>query len=66
MTLFLSDDEVAHLTGKRRASAQIRALLAMGIGFERRPDGSPVVLRSAIQPGNDDPAPAKEPQWDAA
>lgn len=63
---FLTDDEVAHLTGKRRASAQVRALLAMGIGFERRPDGSPVVLRSAIEPSNDTPGKVVEPQWDAA
>jgi len=33
---FLTDDEVKHLTGKTRWSAQVRALVAMGVAFERR------------------------------
>lgn len=49
---FLTDEEVAHLTGKHRWSAQVRALVSMGIRFERRPDGKPVVTRTAVQAGN--------------
>lgn len=62
---FLTDDEVKHLTGKVRWSAQMRALTAMRVAFERRPDGKPVVLRSAVQAGNDE-KPSNEPNWNAA
>lgn len=62
---FLTDEEVEHLTGKHRWSAQVRALVSMGIRFERRPDGKPVVTRTAVHSSNDSPAKA-EPKWDAA
>jgi len=64
MQIFLSDDEVAHLTGKQRPSAQARALLSMGIPFDRRPDGSPVVRRSVFESAPQ--AKTAEPKWDAA
>lgn len=62
---FLTDDEVKHLTGKQRWSAQVKALVAMRIAFERRPDGKPVVLRSAVQAGNDEKQ-TNGPNWNAA
>ena len=46
---FLTRDELASLTGRTRASAQIRALRAMGIQHRVRPDGKAVVLWSDVQ-----------------
>jgi hypothetical protein len=47
--MFLSKDQLYELTGKRRPKAQARALDAMGIPYRRRPDGSPVVLRTHVE-----------------
>jgi len=33
METFLTEDELRHITGKRRHRAQIRALAGMGIGY---------------------------------
>jgi hypothetical protein len=41
----LTNPELCDLTGRCRASAQARALEAMGIAFRRRRDGSIAVLR---------------------
>ena len=65
MSAFLSDAEVEHLTGKVRWSAQVKALVAMRIAFERRPDGKPVVLRTAVQAGNEEKR-SNGPNWNAA
>ncbi len=46
--LFLTRDELVELTGKKRKSAQIRALAEMGIPYRVRPDGTPAVLRCDI------------------
>jgi len=46
--LCLTRDEVAQLTGRTRPSAQRRALRHMAIDHKQRPDGSVVVLRSAL------------------
>jgi hypothetical protein len=48
MTLCLTAAEVSQLTGKRRPSAQLKALRFMAIDHKRRPDGSLVVLRSKL------------------
>lgn len=45
----LTDAQVQDLTSKVRPSAQARVLLAMGIPYRRRPDGSIVVLLSDLQ-----------------
>lgn len=45
---FLSNDEVAQLTGRRRRKLQIEVLRTMGIEHRRRPDGSLAVLRSHV------------------
>lgn len=50
--MILTAAEVADLTHKVRSSAQIRALRAMGIEHRVRPDGTPAVLRSAVETGN--------------
>lgn len=61
MTYTLTEAELMDLTGRRRASAQARALAAMGIAYRRRRDGSVAVLRihAEIVPG--EPAPATLP-----
>lgn len=41
----LSQPELAELTGRRRPTAQARALDFLGITYRKRPDGSLVVLR---------------------
>jgi len=48
METFLTEDELRHITGKRRHCAQIRALAGMGIGYIVRPDGRPIVTRRAL------------------
>lgn len=45
---FLNDAELEELTHKARPSAQARALVAVGIPFRRRPDGTLLVVRSDI------------------
>lgn len=51
MIICLTDEELIELTKRRRRAAQIRALQEMGIPIRAvRLDGSPVVLRSALEP----------------
>jgi hypothetical protein len=45
MSLFLTEQEVAELTGKQRHRAQVRALARMRIECHVRPDGRPIVSR---------------------
>lgn len=46
--IVLTDDEVVDVTKKKTAPAQIRALRFMCIAHKVRPDGSVMVLRSAL------------------
>lgn len=46
--MFLTDEEVAQLTGRRRRKLQIEVLRTMGIEHRRRPDGSLAVSRSHV------------------
>ena len=48
MSLCLSADELIELTGKRRAAAQEKVLVGMGIPLRKRPDGSIVVIRTDL------------------
>jgi len=66
--------ELRQITDKlgrpRRVSTQMRVLDALGIHYERRPDGSLAVLREhayAVLEGRDKPRPAKtaEPNYEA-
>lgn len=61
-SIYLSDDDVVRLTGKVRWSAQVRALVAMGKTFDRRPDGKPLVYREIAA---NEPQKA-QPKWSAA
>jgi len=47
--LTLTQEEIAEVTGRQRKSAQREALLKIGIPFKERPDGSPLVLRAALE-----------------
>ena len=62
--MVLSPEELAELTGKRRAAAQIAELKAMGIPFRIRRDGKPTVLRVVVMSelGHSAGAPAPSPK----
>lgn len=45
----VSKDDLAIITGKKLAGAQCRALLLMNIPYTMRPDGTPCVLRKAVE-----------------
>ena len=66
-SLTLTDAELVELTGKRRPSAQIRALRHMGIHHKRRGDGTLVVARAHFELllGGETPGKPKkiEPDW---
>lgn len=47
--LILTPDELAELTGHKRADAQARELDHLGIPHSERRDGSIVVLRSVVE-----------------
>lgn len=49
MSIFLDDDDVAQLTGRKIKSSQIEVLRKMGILFYINAAGRPVVPKSAIQ-----------------
>ncbi|GAB1827368.1 DUF4224 domain-containing protein [Achromobacter xylosoxidans] len=47
--LTLTNEELIELTGKARKAGQIEALRFLTIPFKIRPDGTPVVLRAAME-----------------
>lgn len=47
--MFLNDDELTSLTGRKRSTSRMRVLHALGVEYKRRPDGSLVVLRSHVE-----------------
>lgn len=61
MTPWLTDDEVADATRRRQPFRQAQVLTQMGVPFQRRPDGTLLVGRAAIEAalaGQRRPAPA--------
>ncbi len=47
--MFLTDDELIELTGKRQRAKQMAVLAAMGYAYRVRPtDNRPMVLRSQV------------------
>lgn len=46
---WLSDDELRDATRRRKFCAQAKALERMGVPFVRRPDGSLLVSRDALE-----------------
>jgi hypothetical protein len=72
MSMFLTDDEVISLTGRKRRDAQVKALRYMGIEHRTRADGSVVVLAEHVNkilggiPTTEKPLRDKvEPNWEA-
>lgn len=59
-TTFLTQEEVAELTGRKVRSKQIEGLRQMGIAFWVNPVGRPVIARSAIEGKSSAPAAKKE------
>ncbi|MGE7085640.1 DUF4224 domain-containing protein [Achromobacter xylosoxidans] len=63
--LTLSAKELVAVTGKSRKSAQIVVLRDLNVPFKIRPDGTPVVLRAALEaalghaPKNQGPTPPR-------
>jgi hypothetical protein len=47
--LFLTDDQLRQLTGRKVRRCQIDALRSMGIPFRVNASGKPVVCRSAVE-----------------
>lgn len=48
-SMFLLEDELQQLTGRRQRHSQARALRAMGIEHKIRPDGRVIVLRQHVE-----------------
>lgn len=71
MNIFLTQEELIELTGRRRRDSQLRALRFMGLEHKVRPDGSLAVLRSHVEKEFDGGAtgdknsPRVEPNWAA-
>ena len=49
MTLWLSDAEVADATHRRQPASQAKMLERMGVPYQRRPDGTLLVGRTAME-----------------
>jgi hypothetical protein len=60
--MFLNQEELATLTGRKMKSKQIEALRRMGLPFHVNAVGKPVVARVAIE-GRPTDAPPKKPVW---
>ncbi len=48
-SMFLSNDELVELTGRRQRGSQAQTLLALGIDHKIRPDGRVIVLREHVK-----------------
>ncbi|KAB2902834.1 MAG: DUF4224 domain-containing protein [Burkholderiaceae bacterium] len=62
-TLFLNDEELATLTGRRLKSRQIEWLRATGIPFRVNATGHPVVTRGAIEGRKEESTAAQHQRW---
>jgi hypothetical protein len=60
--MFLTDTELARLTGRKTKSKQIAWLRAEGLPFRISATGHPVVTRAAVE-GRRDAALAPQPAW---
>ena len=66
MSIFLTPEELQELTGRKRASAQIRWLKERGYPVEESAAGRPVVLRAEVERrlSSGEPARSSSPRWD--
>jgi hypothetical protein len=62
MSMFLTAEEVAELTGKRRKSLQVEELRLMGIAFYVNGSGRPIVCRTALEGKQQEEKPVKK-RW---
>ena len=60
--MFLTPSELAELTGRTRASAQVRWLAGNGLRFVLGADGRPRVLRAEVEGRLLSKRPAREPR----
>jgi hypothetical protein len=63
-TLFLSRADIARLTGKRRFSAQRRALDEMGVRYTIAATGEPLVREAALDRSGISGRNSNIPRWD--
>lgn len=61
--MFLTDDEVSRLTGRKMKGAQIDALRLMGIPFFMNATGHAVVTRAAVEGGSQSAAQKPARGW---
>jgi len=61
--MFLTQDELVELTGRRIKSKQIEALRRMGLPFHVNAVGKPVVSAAAIEGRKADIPKEPEPTW---
>lgn len=61
MSLFLTDEELVTLTGRKRKASQVAALRAMAVPFRINAVGWPVVARATFEPSAT-PAAAAAPE----
>lgn len=63
-TMFLTEDDLTELTGKRQNAARIRVLNSMGVQHKMRPDGSLAVLRAHVERlFGETPKKTETPEW---
>ena len=60
--MFLTPSDLIELTGRTRASAQVRWLAAQGLRFVLGADGRPRVLRAEVEGRMLSKRPAREPR----
>jgi hypothetical protein len=65
MSTFLTEDEIAILTGRKRKTVQIAVLRKMGVAFFVNGTGRPIVTRSVIEgrPGETTKQPEQRKAW---
>lgn len=51
MSIFLTQDDIAELTGRKKKSCQIDQLRNMGVAFRVNASGRPVVTIAAVEGG---------------
>jgi len=61
--MFLTADQLATLTGRKRASHQIAALRAMGLPYWVNAAGKPIVTVAAVEGRSIANEPAKVDSW---
>lgn len=65
LSIWLTPDEVAVLTDKKKWKAQCRALAAMGVPFKPNAVGRPLVERLAVCSVSSPTRRRAEPNWSA-